>query len=238
MAVYFHILQSHNANKPLRALLLDPDGCQDPRKVLQIANRTGVAMVLVGGSEVHSDTGAFVSEVKRHTQLPVVLFPGHSSQFTPNADSILLLSLISGRNPDYLIEHHVAVAPALKRSGMEAIPTGYILIDGGCSTSVQRVSRTQPIASDAIDVAVATAVAGELLGMRLIYLEAGSGAVNPVPSQLIRAVRAAVDVPLIVGGGIRSAEQYRVAVESGANIVVVGNSVESNPKFLEEIAGL
>jgi len=169
--------------------------------------------------------------LKSKTSLPVVLFPGSAMQFAPNADGILFLSLISGRNPDFLIGQHVAVAPTVKQSGVEVIPTGYILIDGGSPTSVQYMSQTMPIPNTKPEIAVATAIAGELLGLKAIYLEAGSGAMVPVPAVLIQAVRKAITIPIIVGGGIRTREQYQSALDAGANLVVVGNGLEANPQL-------
>lgn len=236
MLLYDKIIQSVKTGTPLLALLLDPDKCKNPDSIVKLANKTAVAMILVGGSEVHADTGSFIDEVKRNTNLEVVLFPGDVSQFTPNADAILLLSLISGRNPEYLISQHVSVAQLIKSSKLEVIPTGYMLIDGGCSTSVQRVSQTTPIAASDIETAVSTAIAGEMLGLKLIYLEAGSGAKNSVPLDMISAVRKNVNVPLVVGGGIRTVEQFKKVVSAGANVVVVGNSIENNPSFLAELS--
>lgn len=235
MLLYDSILKLREGNKKTVALLLDPDKCQNLVELLELANGSGISMVLVGGSVVEADTNAFVAQVKAATSLPVVLFPGDVSQFTPAADAILLLSLISGRNPEYLIGSHVAVAPALKRSKMEVLPTGYILIDGGRVTSVQYVSQTLPIPADKVDIAVATAIAGEQLGMKLIYLEAGSGAINPVPQRLIAAVRSQIDIPIIVGGGIRSVEQLNAAFAAGADVVVIGNAIEQNPELLKDI---
>lgn len=219
------------------AVLLDPEKERmvNVEAILKNAEGAGARMILVGGSLVTQSVNDFVIEVKRKTHLPVVLFPGSVVQFSPYADGILFLSLISGRNPDYLIGNHVLVAPMVKQSGIEVIPTGYILIDGGTTTSVQYVSQTVPIPAGKPDIAVATAIAGELLGLKAIYLEAGSGAANPVPLALIEAVRRAVSVPVIVGGGIRTPEQVNDALHAGANLVVVGNGMESNPQMLSPV---
>lgn len=238
MIVYRQISDAQSNGKPLLALLLDPDKLAQPPQIAAEAAQLGVSMVFVGGSQVQASTDGYVASLRQVCGLPIVLFPGDSAQFTPKADALLMPVLISGRNPEYLIGQHVRAAHEIKASGMEVMPTGYMLIDGGCQTSVQRVSQTTPIASSDIDLAVSTAIAGELLGLRLIYLEAGSGALNPVSPALISAVRRAVRLPLIVGGGIRTVEQLNAAVDSGANVVVLGNSVEANPEFLREAATL
>jgi len=215
------------------AILLDPDKESQVNVDAIVANgqQAGASLLLVGGSLVTKPLDDFVINLRAKTSLPVVLFPGSAMQFTPNADGILLLSLISGRNPDFLIGHHVAIAPMLKHSGVEVVPTGYILIDGGATTSVQYMSQTMPIPATKPEIAVATALAGELLGLKAIYLEAGSGAKNTVPANLIEAVRKAISVPLIVGGGIRTKQQYYDACNAGANLVVVGNGLEDNPQM-------
>ena len=166
--------------------------------------------------------------IKRLTTIPVVLFPGNAFQLTNKADALLLLSLISGRNAEWLIGQHVQAAKAIQQSALETISTGYILIDGGNTTAVERVSKTKPLQRDAIDEVVSTALAGQLLGHKLIYLEAGSGAQNPVPTALIKAVKTAIDIPLIVGGGLTSTDAIKKAYEAGADIVVVGNYLETH----------
>ncbi|HDP74497.1 MAG TPA: geranylgeranylglyceryl/heptaprenylglyceryl phosphate synthase [Bacteroidales bacterium] len=215
------------------AVLLDPDKESQVNVDAIVANgqQAGASILLVGGSLVTKPLDDFVVNLRASTSLPVVVFPGSAMQFSPNADAILFLSLISGRNPDFLIGHHATVAPMVKRSGVEVIPTGYILIDGGTPTSVQYMSQTMPIPASKPDIAVATAIAGELLGLQAIYLEAGSGAKNAVPAKLIEAVRNAISIPLIVGGGIRTKQQYSDARNAGADLVVVGNGLEENPKM-------
>jgi len=215
------------------AILLDPDKELQVDVDAMVANghKVGASVILVGGSLVTKPVDRFIEKLKAKTSLPVVLFPGSAMQFAPNADGILFLSLISGRNPDFLIGQHVAVAPTVKQSGVEVIPTGYILIDGGSPTSVQYMSQTMPIPNTKPEIAVATAIAGELLGLKAIYLEAGSGAMDPVPAELIQAVRKAITIPIIVGGGIRTREQYQSALDAGANLVVVGNGLEANPQL-------
>lgn len=224
------------ANGPGRsvALLIDPDSYTeaDCKRVLALAKDSPVSMVLVGGSLVCASMPDFIDMVKRYTSLPVLLFPGSSYQFAPNADAMLYLSLISGRNPEFLIGNHVQVSFRVKQSGLEVIPTGYILVDGGTVTSVQYMSNTMAIPSGKPELVAATALAGEQLGMRLIYLEAGSGADKPVSTEIIERVKHEVTIPIIVGGGIRTRKQLVNAFEAGANIVVLGNSVEENPELL------
>lgn len=216
------------------ALLLDPDKEDrvDVPSILNQAQKGGIDVVFVGGSLVRNHVPDFINKVKRKTSLPVVLFPGSSTQFAPNADAIMLLSLLSGRNADFLIGNHVQVAFRLKNSGVEIIPTGYILIDGGAQTSVQYMSNTSPIPRDKTEIIVATALAGEQLGLKLIYLEAGSGAANPVPIDAVKAVRQEISLPIVVGGGIKTPQQISDYFDAGANLVVLGNSIENNPDLL------
>lgn len=232
--IYQNIIKS---KKRVVALLLDPDKetKYDIKHVLELANKSSVSLVLVGGSLVNSNIDEFVKTVKSNTSLPVLLFPGSALQFTSNADGILLLSLISGRNPEFLIGNHVQVSYKLKQSGIEVIPTGYILVESGGTTSVQYMSNTMPIPSGKSDIAVATALAGEQLGLKMIYLEAGSGAINPVPVDLIKQVKSEISIPLIVGGGLRSSGQINAAFEAGASIVVLGNGIEKNPELLSQL---
>ena len=218
------------------ALLLDPDKTPIAPPIADEADRLGVSMLLVGGSEVHTDMSQYVRNLRQRTPLPVVLFPGDAAQFTPEAHAIMLPTLISGRNPNYLIGQHLRSARSIKCSGIEVLPTGYLLIDGGRTTAVQRVSQTQPIPPSDVELAASTAMAGELLGLGLIYLEAGSGALNPVPRAIIRGVRSAVELPLVVGGGLRSLAQLADALAAGADVLVLGNSVEANPDFPRQAA--
>ena len=176
-----------------------------------------------------------LSAIKSSTSIPVVLFPGNVFQLCPKADAILLLSLISGRNPEFLIGNHVVASYAIRDSGMEVIPTGYILIDSGLPTSVQYMSNTIPIPRNKTDIAIATALAGEQLGLKAIYLEAGSGAKEPVPTNLISQVRSSIQLPIIVGGGLHTPQQILEVRNAGANMVVVGNAVEENPDLLCEL---
>ncbi|MDF1517697.1 MAG: geranylgeranylglyceryl/heptaprenylglyceryl phosphate synthase [Lutibacter sp.] len=218
----------------LLAILLDPDKTSLD-KLPEITSRIEHLksnFIFVGGSFVENGiTDLFVKTLKKHTKLPVVLFPGDFSQLTNHADALLFLSLLSGRNPEYLIEQQIKSVPFLKNSSLEIIPTGYILIDGGTNSSVLKMSNTKPISQENISLAVDTAVAGMYKGKQLIYLEAGSGAKNPVNSELISAVKKHISIPLIVGGGIKTKEQLHNAYENGADMVVVGTAFENNTSF-------
>ena len=191
----------------------------------------------VGGSVItHGSIHQTIQLLKQHTDIPVIIFPGNASQVDKHADALLYLSLISGRNPDLLIGQHIISAPAIKEFGLEVISTGYILIDSGNVTTVQYVSNTKPIPHDGIEIAMSTALAGEYLGMKLIYLEAGSGARRTVSEKMIKEVRNEITVPLIVGGGIRTAEKAKDIYLAGADIVVIGNAIETNANLMTEIA--
>ena len=232
-------IQQNIANgRKMFALLIDPDkqnGADLLRLTEKINSPTGPDIVLVGGSLLFSNIDETVATLKRNTQKPVVLFPGSAMQVSDKADGILLLSLISGRNPEFLIGQHVLAAPALAKSGIEILPTGYMLIGEENYTSVRYISNTNPIPYNKTDIAVATALAGQMLGLKMLYLEGGSGAAKPVSANMIEAVRRAVSLPLIVGGGLRSAADVTTVLKSGADIVVVGTSIESNYALVDEI---
>ena len=232
-------IQQNIANgRKMFALLIDPDK-QNEADLLRLTEKinspTGPDIVLVGGSLLFSNIDETVATLKRNTQKPVVLFPGSAMQVSGKADGILLLSLISGRNPEFLIGQHVLAAPALAKSGIEVLPTGYMLIGEENYTSVRYISNTNPIPYNKTDIAVATALAGQMLGLKMLYLEGGSGAAKPVSANMIEAVRRAVSLPLIVGGGLRSAADVENALKAGADIVVVGTSIESNYALVDEI---
>ena len=218
----------------LLAILLDPDKTSLD-KLPEISSRIDTLntnFIFVGGSFVENDlTDLFVKTLKKLTKLPVILFPGDFSQLTNDADALLFLSLLSGRNPEYLIEQQIKSVPFLKNSNLEIIPTGYILIDGGTNSSVLKMSNTKPISQENIQLAVDTAVAGMYKGKQLIYLEAGSGAKVPVNSQLISAVKQHISIPLIVGGGIKTKGQLENAYKNGADLVVIGTAFENNASF-------
>lgn len=226
-----------NKNSRQLALLIDPDnvGVDILSHLFTMPGIQYVDNFLVGGSLLISNFEKTICQIKNHTNKPVVIFPGNAFQISEHADAFMLLSLISGRNPEFLIGHHVMAAPQLKRIGIPVVSTGYMLIDGGRSTSVQYMSNSIPIPANKNDIAVATAQAGEMIGMKQIYLEAGSGANNSVPVSMIRSVAQNVNIPVIVGGGIRTPEQAEMAWKAGANLVVVGNAVEKDPEFISEL---
>jgi len=228
-----------NSKEPKLAVLIDPDK-QTPGSLLsliEVACNNKVDFFFIGGSLlVEKNFEETVNVIKEHSAIPVIIFPGSNYQLSNKADAILFLSLISGRNPEYLIGQQVVAAPLIKEMDLEAIPTGYILVDGGRVSSTSYITQTMPIPRDKTDIAVATAQAGEMMGMKLIYLEAGSGAKWPVSAEMIKAVKQHLDVPLIVGGGIRSAEQAEEICKAGADIIVIGNALEETPGLLLEIS--
>ncbi|UTA68543.1 geranylgeranylglyceryl/heptaprenylglyceryl phosphate synthase [Emticicia sp. 21SJ11W-3] len=233
------ILNLNHLKKKALAVLLDPDKVEIAtfNQFLYSCVENRVDFFFVGGSLITNQMMAeMIAVIRQQTNIPVVIFPGNSLHIEPSADGILLLSLISGRNPDYLIGQHVISAPLLKHSGLEILPTGYILVDSGRQTTVSYISNTTPIPHDKADIAACTAIAGEMLGLRLIYLDGGSGAINPVSAKMIRMVRENIAAPLIVGGGINSAQKAHDALEAGADIIVIGNAFEKNPALLPEIA--
>lgn len=228
-----------NREKKRLAILIDPENNNhrdDVARLIDTALQATVDYVFVGGSLVtHNQIDEVVSAIKTKTDLPVVLFPGGLNQISAQADAILFLSLISGRNPEFLISKQVAAAPLVKKIGLEAIPTGYLLI--GKTSSASYMSNTTPIPYHKADIAKATALAGEMMGQQVIYLDAGSGASEPVRAEMINEVRKAIAVPLIVGGGITCFDEAYTALEAGADILVVGNATEKNPQSIKEIAG-
>ncbi len=215
-------------------LLLDPDKASGDQLgyLLKIAEECNTDYILAGGSITFNDINRFIDSVRNRCSLPIVLFPGNLLQLSLKADIILFLSLISGRNPELLIGNHVIAAPFLKDARDKIVSTGYILIGCGTKTAVEYISQTEAIPSDKPEIAVATALAGEMLGLGMIYLEAGSGASNPVPVSLVRKVRENISIPLAVGGGIRNRNQVEEAFEAGGNLVILGNGCEKNPDLL------
>jgi putative glycerol-1-phosphate prenyltransferase len=225
--------------KKIFALLIDPDkhNSESLVKLMKIANtEPGPDVILIGGSIVFNGIDETVKIIKSLTQKPVYLFPGSALQVSKYADGILLLSLISGRNPEFLIGNHVLAAPKIKKSGIEVIPTGYILVNSGVDTSVSYMSNTVPIPYNKKDIAVATALAGEMLGLQTIYLEAGSGAKKSISLEMISAVRENISSPLIVGGGITNSTQLLEILSAGADMVVLGTALEKNPEQISEFA--
>lgn len=232
--IYTEILQAKKANKKLLAILLDPDKVTSKslqNTILKI-NQSPATHIFIGGSIVTNNTiDQIILELKQKTKLPILLFPGNPSQISNEAHGILFLSLLSGRNPDFLIEHQVKAAPILKKSNLEIISTGYILIESGNKTAVASVSKTIPLPRHNAEIAVDTALAGEFLGSKLIYLEAGSGAKLSVPLETISLVSKNISVPLIVGGGIKDFDGIKEAFFAGADLVVIGTAFENNPNF-------
>lgn len=236
MEIYDGILNAKQNGIKLLAILLDPDkiAWETLGVLVQKINQSPATHILIGGSHVTSDRiDGLVQTVKSNCSLPVVLFPGNPSQISTWADGILFLSLLSGRNPDFLIGHQAKAAPILKKSNLEVIPTGYILIESGQPTAVEKVSQTTPIGRKDYQKAVATALAGQMLGKKLIYLEAGSGADLPVPIQMVSMVAEQINVPLIVGGGIRTRSGIHDAYAAGADMVVIGTAFENDMHFFD-----
>jgi phosphoglycerol geranylgeranyltransferase len=230
----------HKQGKKSIAVLIDPDKMEDPSKLLHLihlANENCVDYFFVGGSLItNTNLTQVVSIIKKNVSTPVVLFPGNSMQIDSHADGILFLSLISGRNPELLIGQHVVAAPILKNTKLEIIPTGYLLINSGKITSVAYISNTTPIPDDKYSLAACTAMAGEMLGLQAIYIDAGSGAEKEISPRMISSVRKSINVPLIVGGGINTAEKAISALEAGADLIVIGNALEKEPDLLTEIS--
>jgi phosphoglycerol geranylgeranyltransferase len=222
------------------ALLIDPDNHTEASlvKTLSYAKTAAIDFILVGGSLVSKPIGTIVEIIKKESTVPVILFPGSLLQLSEKADGILLLSLISGRNPDYLIGNHVLAAHFLKKSGLEIIPTGYILIDGKSVSSVEYISNTRPIPVEKPEIVVATALAGEMLGHRLIYLEAGSGADRRISERVVAEVKKNIRIPLMVGGGIRTPEDVLNLYRAGADIIVIGTAAEENPEILVKMTAI
>jgi len=240
LSIYSSLQQDSRASRKKFAVLIDSDKYTPDslKRVAELAVKAGASYFLFGGSLLTTDSqGEFIAWIKEHTDIPVILFPGNSMQLNNAADGILLLSLISGRNPELLIGRHVLSAPFLKASNLEIIPTGYMLIESGRMTSVAYMSGTTPIPSDKEEIAVCTAMAGEMLGLRMIYLDAGSGAQRPVPASMIRQVKQHIDVPLVIGGGITTAAQAKEALDAGADLIVIGNAIEKDPAVILQIAG-
>jgi putative glycerol-1-phosphate prenyltransferase len=221
------------------AVLVDPDKPTD-EQIIQIAKRSqesGVDFFFVGGSLLTNDNlDSCIKLLKIHSKIPVILFPGNTNQLSNKADGFLFLSLISGRNAEMLIGRHVIAAPYLKLSGLEILPTGYMLIDSGKPTSVSYMSNTVPIPNDKFDIAICTAMAGEMLGMKLIFLEGGSGAERSVSDEMIKMVHGSINIPLIVGGGIRTPERAAQCARAGADVIVIGNALEKEPGLLSQFA--
>ncbi len=230
-----YILANTNNKKQL-AVLIDPDK-QDLIRLKEIVKKIDdkkIDLILVGGSLITDSIYDTISTIKKHTNIPVIIFPGSYFHISKNADAILLLSLISGRNPELLIGNHVISAHELKKSKLEIIPTGYMLIENGSITSVEYISNTKPIPANKPDIAVSTAMAGEMLGLKLIYMDAGSGAKHPINPLMISKVKQNINIPLIIGGGINTKQKLKDAYTAGADLVVIGTAFEQNINLLDE----
>ncbi len=241
MSVYEYLMDVVKRRGAGYIVLLDPDRLDKKQMttLVDAACNGGVDAFFIGSSIIlNSEFNTFVRLVKQHSTIPVILFPGSAMQVSRHADAILFLSLISGRDPNYLIGEHIKAAPVIRRLGVEPISTGYMLIESGRITSAEFMSNTRPIPRDKTDIAKATALAAEFLGMRMIYLEAGSGALYPVLPEMVQAVSEYVRTPVIVGGGIRKPEEARVRTEAGASFIVTGNVLEKldDPALIEEFA--
>jgi len=239
MTVYQHIVSAAQAGKKQFAVLIDPDKSDtaETEKTARLGTEAGADFFFVGGSLLTQDClEKCILTIKKNSDLPVVIFPGSTLQITPAADAILFLSLISGRNPEMLIGHHVVAAPMLKAAGIEVISTGYMLIDSGRPTTASYMSSTTPIPHDKDDIALCTALAGEMLGMKMIFMDGGSGAKYPVSESMIRHVKQNLSIPLIIGGGIATPEKASANCRAGADIIVVGNSIEKDKGLIAEIS--
>jgi len=237
--IYTQLQQARVQGKKSFAVLVDPDktDLQQMDTLLSLGEQAKIDYWFVGGSLViSSQLDELVRHIKKNTSVPVVLFPGSPSQVTRHADALLYLSLISGRNPELLIGQHVLSAPFVKQSGLEILSTGYIVVDGGAPTTVSYISNAAPIPADKEDIALCTALAGEMLGMKLIYMDAGSGARQPITTSMIKRVADQISIPLIVGGGIKTPEKAQENCKAGADLIVVGNAIEKKVSLISEIS--
>jgi phosphoglycerol geranylgeranyltransferase len=239
--IYTALTEAKRKGKKKFVVLLDPDKLRlsNMERLLSLATEANVDYFFVGGSLVVSDMlDQCIETIQRSCPIPIILFPGDITQISHKADAILFLSLISGRNSDLLIGRHVVAAPILRKSPLEILSTGYMLIDGGRITTASYMSGTTPIPSDKNEIAVCTAMAGELLGNKLIYMDAGSGAKHPIPEAMIAAVSRSVAIPIIVGGGIKTSETVLANLHAGADVIVVGNALEQDPDLLKSLASV
>lgn len=239
--IYQRIHEACKNGQRMMAVLIDPDKVNEKHldRICHNANHAGIDFFFVGGSLLTSgDLSDTIAGIKKRSDIPVVIFPGNHQQVDEHADAILLLSLISGRNPDLLIGQHVLAAQRLKAAEIEIMPTGYMLIDGGSMTTVQYVSGVVPIPVNQHEIAATTALAGEQLGLKLIFVEAGSGAQRHVPLEMIQAIKREINIPLIVGGGVRTSSQASEIYDAGADIIVIGNHFEAHPELVMEMAAV
>ncbi|MEI6059158.1 MAG: geranylgeranylglyceryl/heptaprenylglyceryl phosphate synthase [Bacteroidota bacterium] len=239
MTIYQHLLEQSAQGRKMLTVLVDPDKLKN-KEVESIAIKaalSGVDYFFVGGSLlVNNELDQCIKTLKANSDIPVILFPGNTMQMSWRADAILFLSLISGRNAEMLIGRHVIAAPYLRLSPLEVISCGYMLIENGKPTAVQYMSNTMPIPADKMDIAICTAMAGEMLGLKMIYLEAGSGAINPVSKEMVEQVKQNISIPLLAGGGLNTPEKTREIALAGADIIVVGTAFEKNSGLISEIA--
>lgn len=237
--LYQQLLEKKSNGLKSFALLIDPDKVNDEKidQLTELATDAKVDYLFVGGSLVISNhLDAVVKRIKQNCSIPAILFPGSPSQISVHADGLLYLSLISGRNPELLIGQHVISAAAVKQSGLEIISTGYMVIDGGAPTTVSYISNAAPVPADKNEIAMCTAMAGEMLGMKVIYMDAGSGAKRPVSESMIDKVSKTIEIPLIVGGGITDPEKAYLNCKAGADVIVIGNAIEKNTSLIKEMS--
>jgi len=237
--IYQSIVDKKANGRKSFAVLIDPDKVNLQRidSLTELAIEAKVDYLLVGGSLVISNQlTEVIGQIKRNCSIPIMLFPGSPSQVSPAADALLYLSLISGRNPELLIGQHVISAPFVKQSGLEIISTGYMVIDGGAPTTVSYISNAAPIPADKNEIAMCTAMAGEMLGMKLIYMDAGSGAKRAISENMIQAVSGQIQIPLVVGGGINDPEKAYLNCKAGADLIVIGNAIEKDPSLIREMS--
>lgn len=237
--LYLELAEKKKLGRKSFTVLIDPDKVDNTKidQLVSLATEAKVDYFFVGGSLViSSHLDECIQQLKASCDIPVILFPGSPSQVSRYADALLYLSLISGRNPELLIGQHVVSAPFVKKSGLEIMPTGYMVIDGGAPTTVSYISNATPIPSDKNEIAMCTAMAGEMLGMKLIYMDAGSGAKRPIPEEMIQKVASHIEAPLIIGGGIIEPEKAYINCKAGADVIVVGNAIEKDPSLIKEMA--
>lgn len=237
--IYPTLLSQKQQGSKALAVLIDPDksSVQHIDQLANLATTAGVDYFFVGGSlMVSNNLDACIHAIKKRCAIPVILFPGAPAQISSSADALLYLSLISGRNAELLIGQHVLSAPTVKRSGLEILPTGYMVIDGGAPTTVSYISGAAPIPANKPDIALCTALAGEMLGLKIIYLDAGSGAKKAVSEEMVATIATQISVPLFVGGGIRNAEKAYALCNAGADVVVAGNILEKDPELVKDMA--
>lgn len=237
--LYQHFVKNKQQGHKSFAVLVDPDKVDNPKieQLVTLATQAKVDYFLVGGSLLISNhLDECIQQFKLLTDIPIILFPGSPSQVSKYADALLYLSLISGRNPELLIGQHVVSAPFVRNSGLEIMPTGYMVIDGGAPTTVSYISNATPIPSDKNEIALCTAMAGEMLGMKLIYMDSGSGAKRPITESMIQMVSSHIEAPLIIGGGITNPEKAYLNCKAGADVIVVGNAIEKDAGLIKEMA--